>query len=489
MRGLPSFVLASVWMLTAAVAAAADDTDRLIEIYMEELTRETKVPAALAAKLVIEAAKVTDKPRLRAALYDKAYAYGIRSPDGYASALAAVEAVLRDDADDVQARAKLIKVCQLLYGRRTGRERSEMGKKLLSALADAGQACLEQGKGEDAADYYKRAAALARTLRSPRAAEMGRKVRQAYAAKRAEGKIEKLMARLKRNPKDAEARMGLITYYLVERDAPGEAAKFLAESVPPLWRKNVPLATKDPDNVDEADCLALGKWYAGLSKSAASGGKAPPARKAAVYLERYLARHARDDASAKAAKALLREVKRHVWIDLLALADPSTSSTYPRLQIPLTPEGSFDLQVRFVWASGSGSISIYFPARGPCHLNLSDGYGYLSGLITSVDSRGRRTYRSGSWTIRLTPGRTHTLEVRVLLGKKKSVAVSARLDGGKEFSWQGQPRSSSSSFADSGMQLYGRGRGIRFVSAKLRMLSGKVRYPPKQPPATSRQGA
>ena len=476
MRGVPSCVLASVWMLTAAVAAAGDNTDRLIEIYMEELTRETKVPAALAAKLVTEAAKVTDKPKLRAALYDKAYEYGIRSPDGYASALAAMEAVLRDDAD-AQARAKLIKVCQLLYGRRIGREKFEMGKKLLSALADAGQACLEQGKGEDAADYYKRAAALARTLRSSRAAEMGQKIREAYAAKRAEGNIEKLIARLKLNPKDAEARMGLITYYLVERDAPGEAAKFLAESVPPIWRKNVPLATKDPDNVNEADCLALGKWYAGLSKSAASGSRAPPARKAAVYLERYLARHARDDASAKAAKALLREVNRYVWIDLMALAGPSTSSTYARLRIPLTPEGSFDLQVSFVWASGSGSVSINFPARGRCDLNLSERYGYLSG-ITPVDNRGKRTYSSGSWDIRLTPGRTHTLEVRVLLGKKKRVAVSARLDGGKGFSWQGEP-SSSSSFADSGMQLYGSGRGIRFVSAKLRMLSGKVRYPKK----------
>ena len=480
MRGLALAVFAMVCGLLPTAAAVGADTARLVEIYMEELRRETKVPAALAAKLITEAGKVTNNPKLRAALYDKAYEYGIRTRDGHKSAMAAMEAVLKKDPDaDGKRRAKLIKVCQLLLGRSSREEKRKMGKKLLSVLADAGQACLDRGDGEQAGDYYKRAGALARTLRSRRAAEMDQKARQANVVKLLQAKVRKWQARLKLNAKDTEARMGLITCYLVELDAPAGAAKYLDPSVPAVWRKNVPLAVKDVDDLDEADCLAMGKWYVGLIASAASPGKATLGRRAAACLERYIERHGKEDASTKAAKALLQGVNQYVWIDLLKLAGPSTSSSYPRLQIPLHPEGSFDLQVRFVWGSSSksyssGSISVYFPARGRCYLNLGERYGSLSG-ITAVDSQGKRTYSSSSWTIRLVRGRTHTLEMRVLLGKKKRVGVSARMDGGKAFSWQGQPSSSSSSI-EPGLQLYGSGGGIRFVSAKLRMLSGKAKY-------------
>ena len=261
-------VIATVlcFLVALPVSAVADNTTRIVEIYIEELSRETKGPAKLAERLLREAAKVTDNPAVRSGLYQKAYEYGMQGPQGLASAEAAMEAVLASAPQGkVQWWQQLVKVRQQMYLRKSGSDRQAMGEKLLSALASAGDACLDGRLATKAGGYYQRAAFLAKVLRSPRQSELVGKARKAHARVGIAGQVERWKTRLKNDPKDGKARGELIRLLVAELDDPGGAQAYVDASVAESWPENIALAMKNPHDLDEAACLTLGVWYAKLA--------------------------------------------------------------------------------------------------------------------------------------------------------------------------------------------------------------------------------
>ena len=456
----------------SASGAGADDTKRLIKIYMEEATRETKVPSKLAARLAAEAEKVTDNPPLRVELYRKAYEYGMRTPAGHESAMKAAEALLEISPSAKPAWAdKLVKLHQLTHARKGGDDKKAFAAKMVAVLVRAGDACLDVGASVEAGKFYRRAAFLARNMHADLRKTIHERIQEIQASKRTKAKIEGLKKRVKHNPKDAETRMELIRCCVVDGDRPADAASHLDASVPAVWRTNVSRAAKDPSALDGSACFELGTWYVTLGKSTAvPGARRRMFRRAGTYLRRFLDQHTRDDASSATAEKLLRSMGKepYVWTDLLKI--PPSSSSSSCLTIPLLIEGSYELWLRFARRSRSGSIYIYFPlGRREGHFMLRDSGSQLYGL-TLVDNKGRRTWASTTWYPSLKTGVVQTLKIKVVPGTN-GVAVSARLDDDRPWhSWQG--RASSKSGAT--LRVPRSSANVRLLSAKLRMLSGRM---------------
>ena len=474
MRSLASAVLAMVCGLLSAATAGAADTDDLLRIYMEELTRETKVPSSLAARLVVEARKVTDNPPLQIELYRKAYEYGMRTPAGQESAMTAAQVLLAiSPSAKPEWVDKLVKVSQLVYARQSRGDAKVLAAKMVTVLVRAGDVCLDEESPVEAGKFYRRAAFLAKNMDADVGKNINEKVQRIQAFNRTRAKIEVLKKRLKDNPKDAKTRMALIRCCVVERDCPAGAAAQLDAGVPAVWRTNVPSAVKDPAGLDEATCFELGKWYVGLGgTTSVPDAKQLMFRRAGTYLRRFLDRHRGEDELSATAETMLRSIGmgQYAWINLLKTSTSSSrSSTWT---VPLLPEGSYELRIGFSRDSEDASISIGLPlGRKQVSLTLSGLFhSGLSGL-SAVDSKGRPTRRSTTWRPKLKTDVTQILEIRVVPGTT-TATVSARLNGGAWHSWRG----TASSSAKARLQLPGSGlRDVDIVSAKLRVLSGRVR--------------
>ena len=349
----PRAAVTALWLLAALPGATfADDTARMAEIYVEELSRNSKDPAELARRLVHEAGKVTGKPALRSALYQKAYEYGVRTARGHEWAVAAMEAAIKTAADPKPLwRDQLAKACQLAYARKSRAERGPMGEKLLSALAEAGSAYLRQGLPAEASKHFGRAVLVARSLSSAREAEMVQKARRAHALIQAQKSIEQWEARLKRNAQDAQARMGLLRGHVLETDTPARAQPFLDASVPESWRRHVPLAVRDLAQLDAAACRDLGRWYASLARGAAPTAKGTALSRAVTYYRQYLKLHPRPDLERLQAEKALADTGMS-WLNLVLASDTKVWLPMPKtvtltvgtdvtMKLVLIPGGKF----------------------------------------------------------------------------------------------------------------------------------------------------
>ena len=461
MRPLASAVLAMVCGLLPVAAAVAADTDRLVKIYMEELTRETKVPSKLAARLVAEAEKVTDKPPLQIGLYRKAYEYGMRTPAGYESARKAARVLLAISPNAKPEWAnKLARACQLIYAGKSRADKKAFAAKLVTVLVLAGDVCLREDSHVEATKFYRRAAVFAKDMDADVKEHISERILRTQASKRIWAKFEALKKRLKDNPTDAETRMALIRCCVVERDRPADAAAQRDASVPAAWRTNVGRALKNRSALDEAACFELGSWYGTLGKDTG----VPQARqrmyeRAATYLRRFLDLHTSEDALFRKAETLLRSigVGQYTWTDLLKIASSSRGGSYRT--VPLLPLGSYELRLRFVWESKRDSIDVYFPLGG--------GQGYLK-LKKSDSSHlyGLSAHGGTEWKATLKTDVEQTLEIKVVPGTK-TVTVSARLDGGAWHRWKG----AASSVSGPMLRLPGSDSDVDLRSVELRMLS------------------
>ena len=357
------------------VSAVADDTARLLNIYIEELRRETKDPVKLAERLLQEAAKVTDNPALRSGLYQKAYEYGMQSAKGHASAQTAMETVLAlAPKGKVQWWEQLVKVRQQMYSRKSGADRQAMSEKLVSALASAGDACLDERLATKASGYYQRAGFLARLLRLPRQGELVAKTRKANALVGIGRQVERCETRLKSNPGDDKARVELIRLLVVELDDPGEAQAYLDATVAKSWRENIPLAMKDPREMDEAACLALGVWYAKLARTAAVMGKVAALSRVRTYYRRYLTLHTRQDPDRARAETALAGIEKTLakldWTAGLAGTLVLDLGGGVDLKLVFIPAGTFRMGSKASAAELStrfGRTSTYFTDEHPQH--------------------------------------------------------------------------------------------------------------------------
>ncbi len=470
-------VIVACGALPAAAQEQLDPTQKLIQ----RIVKSAKGDADAAAGLLAAAKMLSDDPKVQVAVCEAVYEYGIKAAGGLGSAAEALNILDKVDAKRAGLWAqKRTAVYRLLYSRATGTDNYRYGRLLVRMLLKTAE---EKSKGHDrkeASALYREALAVAKQLNLPGQEEITAKLIAGIHVVQIQNVIDGLRAKLGANPGDTASRNSLVQIYLLGLDSPAEAAKRLRDNCDESLRKYVPLAMKPLAELNETQCLELGRWYDQLiEKGTTPTSKATAAGRAADYYHRFLSLHKARDAMGVAGTLALRSLEERMnklgvkrptpttragqtqWIDLLQLIDPArqvVSGKWVRqagelvascpsrglIVAPITALGSYDLEVALTVKQGTEGSVILPVGTGDVGLILGGWKGLYSGLA-EID--GRQPGSDNVTTIKsedkqgpLRIGARALLDIRVRV-KGKNAQITAMLDGKKIIAWSGKQSS------------------------------------------------
>ena len=520
----PFHVLCTVLVVLAMPLRAAETheaTEALNALYGADLARVRETPDArddvqLAARLMAAAKKATDQPPFLTVLCEKTADLALAHPAGFATALAAMDLLARTvPAKAADCAVQRVVIRQKQFDASGSSERTNAAEAFIDALLAAADAKIQSGALSEAAVFLVRARNVARNVSSPRQAELETQANTLTQRMATDRKAKGFKALLEKNPQNTAAREGLVRLYLVHLDDPARAAKWLKGVVDKSLLKYVPAAAKGVDAAPEFACLELGEWYRDLGAKAPPQASADMYARARAYLERFLKIYTPEDMNRTRATLALEKIEqaaakkttpswsrpfgpgKGAWIDLLALVDPAkdaVSSTWRRLPrglalverltrsritIPVAPEGSYELQLRFVRTQGGDAISTVLPVgQTKVILFLSTYAGQAHGL-SDIRRAHAISNESTAKPGTVENGRGHYLQVRVDL-EDHQARIRVGLDARSIIDWKGEqsdlaPRKGWDVPQAGCLGLGANGAIITWSSMRLRMLSGKVR--------------
>jgi len=507
------FLLAVLILAACPVVAAADEAEDAFQAqFGAEYKKVVASPAttddaALAAKVLEAARKEGTPPALAAHLSDRAYELGSKHPNGYETAVGAME-LLADLAPPkkIACLDSIVEVREKAY-RAAGRkpeDRAAAGDAYIEAILAAAQGHIQAGDAAGAAELAKKALATAKAINADSKQVQARL--DGFAQRQAlTEQVADLKAKVQAAPRDPTLRNQLVRLLVVEMDDPAQANLYVDDSCDEAMRKYVPAATRDLQRTPALAAMELAKWYEGLAAGAGLG----PAVKWAMlartrnYYGRFLccggvAEVDRAQAAAAIAnveKALLlleparavRTIREGQWIDLVALVDPARDEMTGsckveggvlvvrgnRLAIPCALDGSYRLIAKFVRTEGNTPTAIALPVGARTVAVVLNHFSGASGLL-EVNGPPVRA-KDGT----LTPGMDYDLDVKVLLSGDKA-EITVELNGKRYLQWQG-PQTALSVWG--GAEIWApRCPGVAvhfltttmFKSLKVQMLTGKA---------------
>jgi len=523
--GVLSTILLGLAMPLRAAGTGDEAAEAFNALYAGDLkrvkaTREAEDDIELATRLLAAARKVTGQPALVTVLCEQAADLAGAAAAGIPTAIGAMELLAATVPEKAAACAeRVVAIRQMQFDGSQGDERAQAADALIGALLAAADAKVQSGALLEAAVLLVRARNAARAVSSPREAELDARARTLTQQIAADLRIKELKALLEKDPQNAGAREGLVRVYLVDLDDPAEAAKHLEGVKDPALLKYVPAAAKGVEAPPELACLELGEWYHDLAAKAPFAARPAMYARAKAYLKRFLKLHRPKDLNRSRATLALEKIEqtaaklaaatdaispsrpatsgKGAWIDLLALVDPAkdkVEGTWQRLPgglavvqklrrsritIPVAPEGSYELQLRFVRTEGGDAISTVLPVGSTkVVLFLSTYAGKAHGL-----SDIRRAHAiSNETTVEpgtIENGQDHSLEVRVEL-EDDQARIRVGLDARSIIDWKGE-QSALAPIAGWDVPQAGclsvgaNGAIMTWQIMRLRMLSGEAR--------------
>ena len=312
--------LTAVIGLCMSVPAAAGPEEDFEGLFGDEARKvqasaDKKDDATFAARLLKAADALADSPQSQVLLYRKAYEFGVTSPAGSGTAVAAAERLetLAPDAGPWgQMRLKALRV---LYDGSGGPAKRRVGMAYLRALTDEADAALEAGKTDPARQLYTQALQIATFLRAPQVERLVAQIREAdragKEARQLKAELAELVKKLMADPRDAEARTEAVHFCMIRLNDPAKAKTLLHTSVDETLRRRVTLAAGRPDEIGEPPALLdLGRWYLGtLAPAAPAYGRMPLLERALGYFNRFLDVYPRRDVSRVRAILLLEKTE------------------------------------------------------------------------------------------------------------------------------------------------------------------------------------
>ena len=505
-----------------AASQRAAEADKAAEVFESlygakvkavRATRDAGDDIELAAGLLATAKEATNQPGFLTVLCEKAADLAGGQPTGYATAVEAMDFLASQVPEKAGACAeRVVRIRRNQFEKSRGVDRPAAGDALLDALLPLIDAKEAAGEYAEAAAVCRRAQTVARAVKSDRSEEIEARQKQLAEALRTVREIAGVETLIQRNPENTPAREKLVRLYLVDRDDPAEAAKHLEGVKDKSLRKYVPAVAKGVEAAPELACMELGDWYCGLGEVATPGAQAAMYARAKAYYERFLSLHTPDDLQRTQVTLALKGVQaaleklgggplaksaRGRWIDLLPLADPAkdavkgnwkrqgtalaiiSQTPYGRIIMPVAPERSYELQVKFVRTSGGECVTVILPVGSArVVLMLSGWHGAASGLDTINGRRAEgneTTVRPGT----LVNGREYALHITVA-AKGDQAWIAVLLDGKPYINWRG-PQSALSVHSDWDLREPGcLGLGtwkanVVFRSVRLKMRSGEAR--------------
>ena len=326
------------------------------------------------------------------------------------------------------------------------------------------------GDFEGADSALKQALMVAGALKSASRVSLQAQRASLEARQRCHQELAALKARLEKDPQDGVARAEIVRRYVVEEDDPATAATFDDPSLDEATRKFVAAAAKGVEAAPEYACPNLADWYRGLAeKTAAPAAKAVLLRHARRYYARFLELHHDEDLTRATVAVSLRKVEEVLgqlgysvkstaltaaWTDCLRLTSAEEHATNGRwaqrgsalrleepsancgINIPVTLQGRYELDIAFVRTTGSGSIGVCLPVgTTACEIILGpDG---AAGANLERVNGSRAT--GGPDTVQpntLSNGQEYGLAIKVL-PEPDAVEITADLDGRPCLRWRG----------------------------------------------------
>jgi len=304
-------VVLGVWT-AGAPADAQSDFQSLFgdEIKRVAASRSGKEAAAMAGQMLLTAGSIKDRGDLDVLLWTKAAEFGAKDPSGYASAIKALRHLLRAAPDKGPLWVeKLSAIYKRRYTLARGAERAKVGAEQVEEFISIADAQVDAGQGRAALATYRRALSAAGLIRSLRKTEIRKKMKAANALATVQREVERLKRALASDPDNTKTRTALVRLYVIELDKPGQAAKLLSDDLDEKLRTYVLLATKNPEDVEAAACIELGRWYWEMFPAAGTTrAKSIVLRRTRTYLERFTSLHTAKDVSGLRAAIILKEV-------------------------------------------------------------------------------------------------------------------------------------------------------------------------------------
>ncbi|MCY2927631.1 MAG: formylglycine-generating enzyme family protein, partial [Planctomycetota bacterium] len=244
-------------------------------------------------------------------LCQKAYEFGMKDSSGYPTAIDAMKLMAQAAPEKKwQAHDKLIEALQARFNKSEKAERQGVGEDMIDLWVARGDDRAAAKMPAEATALYRKASSMASDVGSSRIGEITEKIKQVGSIPQAEARVADLKKKLKENPKSPAARTGLILAYEGEFDSPAEAVKLLADNLDEKLRRCVPLSTKPVADLEEAACLELAGWYAEAAEKASPAGKSVLLGKSKACCQRFLDRHADQDAARLKASMLLGKIAK-----------------------------------------------------------------------------------------------------------------------------------------------------------------------------------
>ncbi len=266
--------------------------------------------AAFARKLVADAGRLSDNPKLQVLLWEKAYEFGRTFPGGYDTAAEALDALAGAVPQrKAECRKKKFELIQLAARRGTPAQRQAAGEALVELLAADADKLAAAGKYDEALAAYRRASYLAGRHAPSSKAGIAEKTKQLLRRQASARRAAALEQSLKSKPGDPDLSRRLVMAYVVELDAPAKAVKPAAVTGDEAIKTCVPLAAKPLEELPADICLELASWYRKLAAGAMPHYKAAMYLRARSYCGRFLALHDKQDTKAIQASRMLAELR------------------------------------------------------------------------------------------------------------------------------------------------------------------------------------
>ena len=257
-----------------------------------------KAAARFAAKLVDSLAAIVDDKELSSLVCEKSITFGMRDPEGFRAASAAMKKLIGlhpNDAEDFKARQ--IDLYRQIYAKaRTGVEHSEAGAALLELTVSQANESGNAHRYAEAIKGYRDSAAIAIAIKSPQTDELNVRVKELQSKLQLADKAKVLSDRVAQQPDDANLRRQLMELYLFDLDDPAAASTVIGITLGANTQLALTLAAKKTDELSPDDLLVQARCYRDLAAHASPADKVLGLSRASACFGQWIEGHNKKDA-------------------------------------------------------------------------------------------------------------------------------------------------------------------------------------------------
>ncbi len=312
-------IVTLLMLLLSGLALAETPEQLYTQMYaknesMVRSTRDFADDLAFAEQLISASKQLKGNKALSALMCEKAASLAGRRPEGLEIATQAHQRRMK--LDPTQTRDALKQIVQLhnnAYRRARGAARPAAGQRLIDEQVKAARQYEKIKEHGEAASLYRRAAGIARALKSPQLDALTEHAERASDLANALRTAESLKSRVQRNAGDTGAYRELAMIYLGELTNYKQAVTHAEKSGDQQLATIAKLHTKGIGNLEKDEAVTLADWCTATANERPSKvAKVQFLSRAKLAYERFLSVHRTSDVDRLRASTALADVKSNL---------------------------------------------------------------------------------------------------------------------------------------------------------------------------------